>query len=240
VRGMRTKLMNRLVDLMILALVVGLLVVVTQPDALLSVFRDQPPQPYRQGPSDEPVISLEINVDWGEEFIPAMLETLKARDIKATFFVSGRWADKNPDLLKTIAEAGHEIGSHGYLHKAYSQLTYEDNREQIQRAQTAIEQACGLKPTLFAPPSGDYGDATLRAADALGMKTVLWSIDTIDWRKEGVDPILSRVMKKAHNGGFILMHPTQYTAQALPTMLDQLAQQGYRFAPVGDQIRAGA
>lgn len=172
--------------------------------------------------------ALTMNVDWGEEEIPKILEILKERDVKITFFVSGKWAEKNPKLLRRMYIEGHEIGSHGYGHKLCSKIGPDQIREELTKTEQVMEPLLdGMELTLFAPPSGDYDQRTVDICRELGYKLTLWSADTIDW-KEGstAEVITKRVLKKELDGGIILMHPKPETVKALPKILDGIEEKG--------------
>lgn len=195
-------------------------------------------KPIEAGREDSKFIAFACNVDWGNEVIPDMLKVFEEKDVKITFFVTGRWAKNYPELYQSIVAAGHEIGSHGYEHVDYSTLSYEKNKEQIQQAEAVLMGALKEKPVLFAPPSGAYNEHTLKAAKELGYKTILWSIDTIDWRKgSSKDVILKRVLdKEVFNGKIVLMHPMEETAKALPELIDQLQSKGVQVGRVSDVL----
>ena len=171
---------------------------------------------------------ITCNVDWGEEEIPKILNILKERDVKITFFVSGKWAEKNPKLLRRMYIEGHEIGSHGYGHKLCSQISADQVREELTKTEQAIEPLIGgEKLGLFAPPSGDYDAETVEICRELGYRLTLWSADTIDWREGSTAEVITkRVLKKELDGGIILMHPTPETVTALPAILDGLEEKG--------------
>lgn len=192
--------------------------------------------PIYQGSQDKKVMTLTCNVFWGEEYLGSMLQTLKNKKVKVTFFIGGSWAEKNPELVKKMYRDGHEIGSHGYAHPHPDQLSIEGNKNDIVKAEKIIQSITGIKPKLFAPPYGERGPAVLTAAEELGYQTILWSIDTIDWQRPGPEVVKSRVVSKAHNGAIVLMHPTAPTAQALPFIIDNLTDQGYRLVTVGELL----
>ena len=178
---------------------------------------------YYQGTKDEKVIAFACNVDWGNEYIGEMLKIFKDNNIKITFFPTGKWAENNKELLELIYEEGHEIGNHGYSHLDYNTLSYDRNYEEIEKAHKIIKDIIEEEPKYFAPPSGAYNDYTIEAAKDLNYKVILWSIDTIDWRKDSVkDVIVKRVKDKIHNSAIILMHPTKETNKALPEIIDYL------------------
>ncbi|MGF7057112.1 polysaccharide deacetylase family protein [Brassicibacter mesophilus] len=193
---------------------------------------------FYKGNVDDNIIAFTCNVDWGNEYIPTMLEIFKKNDIKITFFVTGRWADKNSELLKQIYDNGHEIGNHGYTHRDYDKLSYEQNKSEILRADQVISQTLKYKAKYFAPPSGAYNDSTVRAAKELGYNVIMWSIDTIDWRKDSTkDKIINRVITKPHNSAIVLMHPKEETIKALPTIIQSLTEKGYKIGCVSDIVK---
>lgn len=193
---------------------------------------------YYQGNVDDKVIAFACNVDWGNEFIQPMLDIFKDNDVKITYFVTGKWAEKNKDILKTIYEDKHEIGNHGYNHADYDKLSYDRNKEEIMKSHDIIKEILNIDSKYFAPPSGAYNDNTIKASKDLGYELILWSIDTIDWRKDSVkDIIVKRVTEKAHNSAIVLMHPTAETVKALPEIINYLYQNGYKIGTISDVIK---
>lgn len=193
---------------------------------------------YYQGNVDDKVIAFACNVDWGNEFIQPMLDIFKNNDIKITYFVTGKWAEKNKDILKTIYEDKHEIGNHGYNHADYDKLSYDRNKEEIMKSHDIIKEVLNIDSKYFAPPSGAYNENTVKASKDLGYELILWSIDTIDWRKDSVkDIIVKRVTEKAHNSAIVLMHPTAETVKALPEIINYLYQNGYKIGTISNVIK---
>lgn len=189
---------------------------------------------YYSGDKDSGKVSLMVNVYWGTEFLDDMLTTFEKYDVKTTFFIGGYWAGKNNEMLKKIADKGHEIANHGYFHKDHKKLNEEQNRNEIVMTQKLIEGIIGKRTNLFAPPSGSFNDRTLKVADSLGYKTIMWSLDTIDWRDKNTNLILSRATEKAKSGDLILMHPTKNTAEALDGILKTLKTKGLTVTTVSD------
>lgn len=194
------------------------------------------PAPHRNGNTNSNNISLTINVDWGEEYLPGMLDTLAEYNVPVTFFLTGRWCDKNPELAKQIAEAGHEIGNHGYSHSSPNASSIEEIIDEITHTEESIRTATGYTTKLYAPPSGEEEKHVLQAAAQIGYQTILWSVDTIDWQKPDADTIMQRVKKKISGGGIILAHPTASTAEALPQLITDLQAEGYTFVTVSQNI----
>jgi len=188
--------------------------------------------------TDQKVMALTINVDWGEEYIPAILDVLDKGKARVTFFVTGRWAKKNPDLLKIMADRGHQIENHGYSHPHPDQLSVGANQEEIKKTESIIEGIIGRKTHFYAPPYGEKGFSGLRAADELGYQTILWTLDTVDWRVDSSPEIIAqRILNPAIRfgikpnkvGALVLMHPKANTLKALPVIIDQLTREGFLF-----------
>lgn len=193
---------------------------------------------YYKGNVDDKIIAFACNVDWGNEYIQPMLDVLSEHNIKITFFVTGRWAENNPELLKSIFDEGHEIGNHGYEHLEYDKLNYEKNKEQILAAHEVIKKILGIESRFFAPPAGAYNQYTVMAAKDIGYEVIMWSIDTIDWREDSTkDLIVKRVIEKLHNSAIVLMHPTEETVKALPEMIDYILDNGYKIGTIGDVVK---
>ena len=187
----------------------------------------------RNGSKESDYLTFTCNVDWGEEILPDMLKTFEEKGVKVTFFVSGKWAEKNPKLLREMFVRGHEIQTHGYSHKLCSKISLEELREEITKSETAIRELIGQPPTVFAPPSGDYDEKTLDLCREMGYKLSLWSSDTIDWREGSTAQVItSRILKKPLAGAIVLMHPKEETAKALPGLIDEIREQGIEIVPL--------
>lgn len=195
---------------------------------------------FYKGTKDEKVLAFACNVDWGNEYIIPMLDILKENNIKISFFVTGRWAEENEELLKKIYDNGHEIGNHGYSHRDYDKLNYENNKEEIEKAHNIIKESLGIDCKYFAPPSGAYNDNTVKAATDLDYDIIMWSVDTIDWREDSTrDVIIERVTSKAHNSAIVLMHPTEETLNALPILIEKLMIDGYNIDTINNILNWG-
>lgn len=187
----------------------------------------------RNGDPESEKIAFACNVDWGSEVLPAMFKIFDEKHIKITFFVTGNWSQKNPQLLREMYLRGHDIGNHGYSHKLCSQIDREQVEKEILRTENVIKNLTGVKPTLFAPPSGDYDDRTIEVCKDKGYRLILWSIDTIDWKPGSTsDKIKKRVLDKPLKGAIVLMHPKPETVKALPEMIDSIQSQNIEIGPV--------
>lgn len=193
-------------------------------------------QPVLHGDKSQPRIAFACNVFWGEEFLPDMLHTLEQENARITFFIGGSWAKRFPDALRLLAVKGHELGNHSWSHPHPNSLSKAQNMEQIQKTEQFVKDTVNCQTRLYAPPYGEYNDTVLTAAAELGYKTILWSVDTIDWQRPPVELLKQRVLRKVHNGAIILIHPTASTAQAMPSLIRELKEQGYTVTTVSDII----
>lgn len=181
-------------------------------------------------------VSLMFNVYEHTDNVYKILDALDEYEAKSTFFIGGSWADDNVECLKEIASRGHEIGSHGYFHRDHNKLDYSANYQEIKTSIDFIEKASGISATLFAPPSGAYNDDTVKAARELGLKTVMWSKDTIDWRDKDASVCFTRATKNIAGGDLVLMHPMAHTLEALPSVLKDYRDKGLKTVTVSENI----
>jgi len=198
-------------------------------------LKDLPVQPIYRGNPAKPAVGLMINVAWGDEFLPKMLDVLKEEDVKATFFFDGTWLSKNMATARTIIAAGHEASNHAYTHPDMSKLGAERQRREIGRTEELLKQL-GVRNVWFAPPSGYFNEATVRVASEYGLRTVLWTLDTIDWMKPSSSSVVDKVARKAEPGTLILMHPTKTSAGALKGMIKAIRSKGLQPGTVSDAL----
>lgn len=194
------------------------------------VFKEEPP--IRQGDERHKKVSLTVNVDWGEEYLPEMLALFQQQQVRVTFFMTGRWAQENGPLVKRVVQEGHDIGNHGWSHPHVNDLSLDENLQEIRRTEDILYQLTSRRSKFFAPPYGEYNETVLAAASGSNLRTVLWSIDTVDWQNPTPQWIVRRILDMSHNGAIVLMHPTPVTVKALPEMITGLRKQGYEIVPL--------
>ncbi len=197
---------------------------------------DLDPQPIYKGNPEKPMVAFLINVAWGNEYIPTILKVLKEHQTKATFFLDGSWVKKNPDLAKSIKDGGHEIGNHAYSHPDLQKKSMAETTEELKKTNDVIEKTLGLKTKWFAPPSGSFNETTIQVADQLNMKTILWTVDTVDWKKPATSEMVNRVVSKVENGSMVLMHPTKPVAEGIESMITEIKGKGYQLGTVSDLL----
>ena len=201
------------------------------------VFSYSNPEVIYNGNEDSNKVSLMINIYWGNEYIEPMLDVLDEYGVKTTFFVGGSWASKYPDMLKEIVSRGHEIGNHGYYHKDQDKLSYDQNYTEIYMCHQVVKNLTNIDMTLFAPPSGAFNKSTLEASNNLGYQTIMWSLDTIDWRDKDDSLIFTRATQKVKGGSLILCHPTEHTLKALPKILSYYQNNGFKAVSVSENLK---
>jgi len=192
--------------------------------------------PIYQGNPIKEKISFVINVSWGNEYLLEILDIFDAEEIQASFFLVGRWADENRELVKEIYSLGHEFGNHGYSDPHMKDLTPEAIKEEINLTNKVIQGLTGFQSKWFSPPYGEKVEKIYAAGAELGMHTVLWSLDTIDWTLPGEDVMVERIVDNLHNGAIILMHPTEQTPGALRRIIAGAREQGYQIVTVSELL----
>lgn len=231
---MERKLFTHIFVNIVLVLLVCAVAAVGFVGATTNVFSNSDNPIYRGSGAKQ--VSLMFNVYWGTEYIDDILAIFDKYSVKTTFFVGGCWVAQYPDKLCEIVAHGHEIGNHGYFHKEHSKLDYSDNEREINACGKLVFEYTGVNMTLFAPPSGDFSDVTLRAASDNGYKTVMWSRDTIDWRDKDSGTVYSRATKDTGGGELILMHPTAHTRDALEKIIQYYLNNGFEIVPVSTNL----
>lgn len=190
--------------------------------------------------TSEPDVALTINVVWGTEYVPKLLQILTQNHVRATFMLGGAWAAANPELVRTMVADHMEIGNHGYSHRHSNLLSESQNLSEITRTNAAVEAITGTAPKVFAPPYGEFDQKVLQAAASLHMPVIMWTVDTIDWRPSSTPAIItSRVLTRIRPGGIVLMHPTDRTVEALPSILHGLSAKSLKPVTISELLSVG-
>jgi peptidoglycan/xylan/chitin deacetylase (PgdA/CDA1 family) len=204
---------------------------VSREDVLIPVYRVE---------TAHRAMALTINVVWGTEYVPKLLQALRSARVAATFMVGGAWAQAHPELVRQMVADGDEVGNHGYRHRHPNQLSLAENIADIERTNQAVKDAAGVQPTLYAPPYGEFNRTVLEASQAAHMTLVMWTIDTIDWRESSsVQYMSAKVLNRAAPGSLVLMHPTARTVMALPQIIRGLKERGYELVTVSRLLNLG-
>ncbi len=194
-------------------------------------------EPIYRGNEVGQYVSLLINVAWGEEEVEEMIKILDELEVEANFFFEGKYAAKHNDQVLRVHEAGHVVGNHSYSHPSdWGTLSYEGFKEEMVKTNEILSGVIDEPITYFAPPGGEFNDETIRAADDLEMYSILWTVDTIDWRGDAKEVILDRVQSKVSPGSLILMHPKEATVEALKPLIKSLKAEGYQFKTIDEVV----
>lgn len=187
--------------------------------------------------TEEKKISISFDCAWGTDYTDKLLEIMKEEDVKCTFFAVEFWTVKYPNYVKKISDYGHEMGTHSATHPYMSKLEKAAIVKELKTSSEAIENITGKKVEVFRPPYGDYDDLLIETASALGLYTIQWDVDSLDWKDLSAAEITKRVVSRVKNGSIVLFHNQGlHTAEALPTIIKELKRAGYSFVPVGELI----
>jgi peptidoglycan/xylan/chitin deacetylase (PgdA/CDA1 family) len=210
-----------------------------KPDAHSSPFKaDNAPATYSSAHVDGPYIAMTFDDGPSPVTTPILLDLLKQRNIKATFFLIGQNAEQYPDIVRRIQADGHEIGNHSWTHPQLSKLSDDRVSQEIQKTQDVIKSETGAAPTLLRPP---YGAITKRQREWIeqkyGLNIILWSVDPFDWKRPGGSVIEQRILSGARPGAIILSHDIhKQTVEAMPATLQALAAKGFKFVTVSQLL----
>lgn len=187
--------------------------------------------------TDEKKIAISFDCAWGTDYTDKLLEIMEREKVKCTFFAVEFWTKKNPEYVKKITEFGHEIGTHSATHPYMSKLDKNTIIKELSSSVKAIEDITGKKVELFRAPYGDYNDNLIKTAKELGLFTIQWDVDSLDWKDLSAKEISKRVINKVNNGSIVLFHNQGlHTAEALPTIISHLKNSGYQFVPISELI----
>ena len=189
---------------------------------------------------DQKLLSISFDAAWGNEDTQTLIDILDRCRVKATFFVVGQWADKYPESVKALHDAGHQVMNHSNTHAHYPQLSAQEVMDDLSACNDKIEAVTGVRPTLVRPPYGDYDDRSISAIRAAGMEPIQWDVDSLDWKDLPADQIVKRVTEKVQPGSIVLFHnAAKHTPEALPAILETLLREGYTFLPISDLLLPG-
>ncbi|MFE9024955.1 polysaccharide deacetylase family protein [Streptomyces iakyrus] len=200
-------------------------------------------QPARFGAVDcREVKCIALTFDAGpSEHSARLLDILKEKRVPATFFLLGkRHIEKYPELVRRMADEGHEVASHTWDHKILTELRPEEIREELERPNEEIERLTGRRPTLMRPPQGRTDDTVHAICRELGLAEVLWSVTAKDYSTTDSDLITRRVLAQSSRDGIILLHDLyDGTVPAVPGIIDALKERGYVFVTVPQLLAPG-
>ena len=188
--------------------------------------------------SGEKTETLYLTFDEGYEngYTGQILDTLKAKGVQATFFVTYPYVQKNPDLVRRMIDEGHVVGNHTWNHPSLPTLSLEEMRDEIMKLHNYVESNFGYSMSILRPPMGEFSPQSLAMTQALGYKTALWSFAYADWdpdKQMGPEAALQKITAAAHPGAVYLLHAvSRDNAQILGSWIDRMQQEGYGILPL--------
>lgn len=192
------------------------------------------------GDPNEKVIYLTFDAGYENGCTAQILDILQKHEVPAAFFLAGNYIEKNPDLVRRMAEEGHIVGNHTMHHYDMSKLsTMEAFSKELSDLESLYQEATGQEmPKYYRPPQGIYSEENLKMAKELGYKTVFWSLAYVDWKDDAqptAEEAFSKLLPRMHNGAVVLLHSTSKTnAAILDELLTKWKNEGYTFAPISD------
>jgi len=191
-----------------------------------------------RGLTSQPIVAMTFDDGPNPRNTPRLLDMLRQRNIKATFYVIGRNVDLYPQIVRRTVAEGHEIGSHTYDHRLLTKMGDSEVLKELTRTRDAIAKAAGVVPRTLRPPYGALSQRQRQFVhEQMGYPTVLWSVDPLDWKRPGPSVVAARIVKAANNGAIILSHDLHsQTVDAMPETLDRLLRKGFKFVTVSQMI----
>ncbi len=189
---------------------------------------------------EDKAVSLTFDAAWGNEDTQTLIDILGKYGVKATFFVVGAWVDKYPESVKALADAGHEVMNHSDDHAHFSQLSESRIRENVNSCCDKIEAVTGSRPALFRAPYGEYDNKVISTLDSMGIRTIQWDVDSLDWKDYDAATIYKRVTENVQPGSIVLFHnAAKHTPEALGDIIEYLQVNGYAIMPVSELLLDG-
>lgn len=197
--------------------------------------------PIHRVEREDKKISLTFDVNWAEnDYLYEILDLLDENNIKATFFIMGKWViypDGNREKLIEINKRGHEIGNHSYVHPDFKNIGKDRIIQEINKTEEIIEKEIGIKTNLFRFPSGSYSEESLKYIKELGYESIQWDVDSVDWKGESKEKEYKKVMNNVKGGSILLYHNNgKYTVNNLKEIIPQLKKEEYEFVKISDLI----
>ncbi|NCC00443.1 MAG: polysaccharide deacetylase family protein [Clostridia bacterium] len=209
------------------------------PDIVITTSASHADLCIRSVSTNKPQISLTFDTGCGPDNTSELLKILKSRQILASFFITGEWASRYPELLQQIAADGHDLGNHSETHQNMNQLSEEECLQELMTLHHRIKSLTDIDMNLFRPPYDIYSNQMLAAVKKAGYQTILWSCDSMDWKNYSTDSIINTLCSHPQlaNGAIIRLHTdAPHTVSALDELIIRLQETGYEIVPLSQLI----
>ncbi|MBQ7917254.1 MAG: polysaccharide deacetylase family protein [Clostridia bacterium] len=228
----KMKTFFKMLSLSLIAIVMATVVFITNSGTIYFGYASRLVPIYSVDTSEKKV-ALTFDAAWGSDKTLKIVKTLEDAGVKGTFFLVGFWIEQNKDKVKAIDEAGFDIGTHSNTHPKMSTLSQAKMKEELETSMNMITNITGKPVRFFRAPFGDYNDTLLTVAGSLGLKTIQWDVDSLDWKGLSANEILSRVKASVKNGSIILCHNnSDHILEALPLVISYLKTEGYSIVKI--------
>lgn len=195
---------------------------------------DNPEQEEKAESAEKPMLALTFDDGPNPTSTPVLLDGLKKRGVKVTFFVIGSNAKKNPDIVKQEAQDGHIVGNHTYNHVEITKVSEEVARKEIMDTSKLVEEITGQPTQYMRPPFGAWQKELEMELEVM---PVLWNVDPLDWTTENEDEIVNKVVTDVKENDIILLHDCYISSvNAALRIVDILQKEGYEFVTVEELI----
>ena len=223
----------------IIVAIILLIVVLTCSFGSKGVFGNKATRelPIYRVQTEQKKLAISFDCAWGVDYTDSLLKTMQEENVKCTFFTVEFWAEKHPEYVKKISDAGHEIGTHSATHPYMSKLDKKSIIRELTTSVNAIENITGKKVKTFRPPYGDYNDNLIQTARELGLYTIQWDVDSLDWKGVSSEQITKNIITKTKSGSIILCHNNaDNILGALDGVINNLKSRGYEFVTLSELV----
>lgn len=237
---MKRKIHKRTIALLILF--VGLVVICATSNSTLQVanvyFNIKTKKlPIYSVQTSERKVAISFDAAWGADKTTEIMNICDEYGVKATFFLVGFWVEDYPEVAKSIADRGFEIGLHSSTHPDMANLSTSQMSLELTKNQNIIQSVCGVEARLFRPPYGSYNNALIDTCRSLNIIPIQWSVDSLDWKGLSASEIAGRVCSKSKEGSIVLFHNNSDNIVAgLRLVLEYYKNNNYKVVPVGELI----
>ncbi len=208
------------------------------PPPATTVYRNIPRNSYTAVNPENDVIALTFDDGPHKTLTPKLLDVLKSRNVRATFYVLGSLVQTHPDIARRIVAEGHEIANHSWTHPYFSRLSREAVQRELRRTEDIIKEVTGVTTKNYRPPYGAITSSQKQwIYEEFGYPTIMWDVDPLDWRRPGASVVAQRILDGTRKGSIVLAHDIHPgTIEAMPAAIDGLKARGFQFLTVSELL----
>ena len=192
------------------------------------------------GNNDDKNIYLTFDLGYEAGYTAKILDYLKEKNEKATFFITAHYLNTANDLVKRMIDEGHIVGNHTVNHKSMPEISDDEIKKELMDLNQAVYEKFGYEMKYMRPPKGEYSERTLSLTENLGFKTVMWSFAYVDWiddKQPAKDEAMKKIISNLHNGEIMLLHATSKTnSEIMADMVDEIRKEGFEITRL-DEFR---